>query len=173
MAIEQQQRKNKSNEKAFFNESPAQKVSAGITTNGASPAGVAWAGSSKLLPSRRVSRILPASRVSRPLPVYPARFPCIPPASRVSRRLPVSRRPPRPCHCGLPLPPIAGSTFSASCGLGTPPPRPATAASLSLLSPAPGPSIICILGAGDFSPKLPFKNPPKLECFSKISSELL
>ena len=133
MAIEQQQRKNKSNEKAFFKESPAQKVSAGITTNGASPAGVAWAGSSKLLPSRQVFRILPASRsppasrippayrVSRPLPVsrpltvypagflYPARLPRIPTASRILPASRVSRRPPRPCHCGLPLPPIAGS----------------------------------------------------------------
>jgi len=136
MAIEQQQRKNKSNEKAFFNESPAQKVSAGITTNGASPAGVAWAGSSKLPPSRQVSRIPPASRVSRPLPVYPARFlyparfPRIPPASCIPptaaplplwppspsyRRLHIlcilwtGDSPSSPCHCGLPLPPIAGS----------------------------------------------------------------
>ena len=136
MAIEQQQRKNKSNEKAFFKESPAQKVSAGITTNGASPAGVAWAGSSKLLPSRRVSRILPAYRVSRRLPVsrqltaypngfpYPASLPRIPPAaaplplrppSPSYRRLHIlcilwtGDSPSSPCHCGLPLPPIAGS----------------------------------------------------------------
>ena len=146
MAIEQQQRKNKSNEKAFFNESPAQKVSAGITTNGASPAGVAWAGSSKLPPSRQVSRIPPASRVSRrlpvsrPLPAYPAGF-----LSPADRRAPatvaslslLSPAPHslHPVDWGLPLlalplrPPspsyrrLRGQASSASWELGTSPPN--------------------------------------------------
>jgi len=138
MAIEQQQRKNKIKQKRLSTEeSPAQKVSAGITTNGPSPPGVACAKLSKFPPP------LPPS-----LPPLSPPLPCCQPLCHSAPRTTSPRAPTLPPP--LPAPPL--------------PRRPST-------SPGPlPPTPIATPCPASAYPPVSLRNPPKLECFSKISS---